>query len=377
MALLSLASSWAKAAKRPLLALTVDHGLHPDSARWSDFARRAAEGAGTEWRGLAWTGEKPATGLPAAARAARHALLAGAARAAGARVILMAHTADDVAEGDWMRERGSTLGRPRDWAPSPTWPEGRGLMLLRPLLDVSRASLRDLLREDGLAWIEDPANADPRFLRSRARRAIGGGTGRRPPLQASAAADLLCDAESGVVTARLDSPWLGHALACASGRARLPASVAVERLRRRLAAQAARAGLGGALVSREGDRLTVTREPGRHPLPDLPLPVGHAVVWDGRFEALATEPGWIIGAAAGRRSRLSREDRARLNRFPAAARPAHPVLFRDDGIRPVLACREVEVRCLVPGRLRLATGGVLKEADLDEPAWRAPDPSPI
>ena len=35
--------------------------------------------------------------------------------------------------------RGSTLGRVREWSPSPVWPEGRGLMLLRPMLEVRRA----------------------------------------------------------------------------------------------------------------------------------------------------------------------------------------------------------------------------------------------
>ena len=46
----------------------------------------------------------------------------------------MAHTGDDIAESDWMRDQGATLGDLRDWSPSPVWPQGRGVMLLRPLL---------------------------------------------------------------------------------------------------------------------------------------------------------------------------------------------------------------------------------------------------
>ncbi|RZJ02335.1 MAG: tRNA(Ile)-lysidine synthetase, partial [Brevundimonas sp.] len=142
IALLRLATDWARENGRRLLALTVDHGLSPASADWTAFAEGAAREAGADWRGLAWTGPKPSTGLPAAARRARHGLVADAAREAGARVILFAHTADDIAEGEVMREEGSTLGRLRDWAPSPAWPEGRGLVLLRPMLDAGRAEVR-------------------------------------------------------------------------------------------------------------------------------------------------------------------------------------------------------------------------------------------
>ena len=172
VALLRLAAAWAGERGRPLLALTVDHRLNPRSGDWTRFARDAARAAGADWRGLVWDGDKPTTGLTAAARSARHRLLAEAARSAGARVILFAHTADDVAEADLMRAEGSTLGRVRTWSPSPIWPEGRGQMLLRPLLNERREALRVWLTGQGADWIEDPANTDPRFGRSRARRAL-------------------------------------------------------------------------------------------------------------------------------------------------------------------------------------------------------------
>ena len=81
VALLHLAADWARARGRPLLALTVDHGLNPDSARWTAEAAEAARAAGADWRGLTWDGDKPATGLTAAARAARHRLIGEAADA--------------------------------------------------------------------------------------------------------------------------------------------------------------------------------------------------------------------------------------------------------------------------------------------------------
>ena len=52
LALLLLVAPWARVHGRPLLALTVDHGLHPDSPRWTAFAGEAARRAGADWRAL-------------------------------------------------------------------------------------------------------------------------------------------------------------------------------------------------------------------------------------------------------------------------------------------------------------------------------------
>ena len=170
LALLLMVDDWAKAHGRSLLVLTVDHGLNPASAGWTAACRATAGRLGLPFTSLHWQGDKPATGLPAAARAARHAMLAEAARAAGARVILLGHTADDLREAAAMRAEGSSLPDAREWAPSPAWPEGRELFLLRPMLGVGRRDLRDWLAARGERWIDDPANDDVRFARARVRK---------------------------------------------------------------------------------------------------------------------------------------------------------------------------------------------------------------
>ena len=362
IALLHLVADWAGRRDRRLIVLSVDHGLSPDAAGWNARVRAIANTLGAQWRGLVWTGHKPPTGLVATARRARHALIAEAARAAGARVVLMGHTADDVAEADWMRDQGTPLGRVQDWSPSPVWPEGRGLMLMRPLLDVSRQDLRAWMVGEGIGWIDDPANSDPRFLRSRARAA---GPPRRPiPARSHPPLDLQVEAKSGVVTGPVTTPWLAQALACASGREVIPSGVAVARLRQRLSDDAHSSVLSGARVRVEGNDLIVTRELGRSPPPDQELSTGIVQIWDGRFALLASQPGWRVGLAAGRRSALSSAERAILGRLPAEARAAHPVLFRERETRPILADQTVEVTCLVASRLDLAVGQAQTEDDL-------------
>lgn len=369
VALLTLAADWARANGRRVLALTVDHGLNLESRDWSRQCETVARAAGADWRELRWTGDKPGTGLPAAARKARHALLADAARAAGAAVILLGHTADDVAESDLIRAEGTPIGRLREWAPSPAWPEGRGLMLLRPLLGERRATLRDLLKSRGLDWIEDPANADLRFARARVRAALRG-----------------ADAGSAADAAEVQRPWTWRALwsgafevdremspaflaalaLSAAGTDRPPRGTRVQRLRNRLAAPGEfGATLAGAAFSTWRDLVLVGREPGRAGLPCLRLEAGRTEVWDGRFQITATASALVV-AAGGCRNTLSDEDRDVTRRVRQWDAAALPVLVRDDGSAPVLAWREAEVVTLAPRRLSLAAGETTHERDLSK-----------
>ncbi len=82
VALMWLAARWRRGLKRGprLIAVTIDHGLRTDAAREARDVKRLAKSLDLEHRTLRWTGAKPKTGLPAAAREARYALLAKVAR---------------------------------------------------------------------------------------------------------------------------------------------------------------------------------------------------------------------------------------------------------------------------------------------------------
>src|SRR5437868_7376569 len=70
-ALLWLAARWRARRKRgpKLVAVTIDHGLRPESAREARDVGRLAHKLGVTHRTLRWPGKKPTTGIQEAARA--------------------------------------------------------------------------------------------------------------------------------------------------------------------------------------------------------------------------------------------------------------------------------------------------------------------
>jgi tRNA(Ile)-lysidine synthase len=164
-----LAARWRRALTRGprLIAVTVDHGLRPEAAREARDVKHLARTLDLPHRTMRWNGAKPKTGLPAAARMARYRLLAQAARANGATHILTAHTRDDQAETLLMRMlRGSGIA---GLAAMARETEREGLMLARPLLDISKSQLVATLGKAKIAFADDPTNRDMSFTRPRLR----------------------------------------------------------------------------------------------------------------------------------------------------------------------------------------------------------------
>jgi tRNA(Ile)-lysidine synthase len=193
-ALLYLMARWC-AGRRPaprLLAVSIDHGLRPEARREAAAVKRLAEKLGVEHRTVRWMGAKPSTGIQEAARVARYRLLRTVAHRAKARCVLTAHTLDDQAETVLFRmARGSGLagicGMARSipidhlaagFGQPPPYPAGNAegangskrVVVVRPLLEVPKRRLIATLQDAGIAYADDPSNADPRFARSRLRK---------------------------------------------------------------------------------------------------------------------------------------------------------------------------------------------------------------
>jgi tRNA(Ile)-lysidine synthase len=151
---------------RRVRVLHVDHGLHPDSARWADLVVATAEAFDVPVMTLrvevdVGSGE----GLEAAARRARYEALAS--WLAPGEILVTAHHANDQAETLLLRlMRGAGLEGLA--AIRPLRPFARG-WLARPWLTVPRAAILARAKLSALKWIDDPANErierDRNFIR--------------------------------------------------------------------------------------------------------------------------------------------------------------------------------------------------------------------
>ena len=385
VALALMVNEWAPTAGRPLVFVTIDHSIQPQSRDWTRWCGQFATRLGHPFQARDWTGDKPTAGLPAAARVARHQLLAEVAREVGASTILLGHTADDLLESEAMRQAGATTPDAREWAPSPVWPEGRGLFIFRPMLGIRRAGLRDWLVHRGETWIEDPANQNLAYARARARQGIDRNTevahDDQPPLRLAAQATH----RAGIITlprttlreAPVSDARRFVALACVSagGGTRLPAGTRIDRAVQALRGDArVTATLAGSRLEADERDLHVFREAGeaaRGGLVSVTPETGRSVIWDGRFEIAASLEGAEVRRLAGIVGRLPPEQRDALRSLPPAARGGLPATLDAAGHASCLIFTD-EAVSLVPQRFAAAAGLIDREPKAG-PALPAPD----
>ncbi|PTW59688.1 tRNA(Ile)-lysidine synthase [Breoghania corrubedonensis] len=333
MALLHLYDRWRKACPQAPRAVvfTVDHGLRAEAADEAAMVARHCETLRIPHKTLRWQGPRPASGIQEAARAARYSLMIGEMAVLGADALVLAHTCDDQAETFLDRlARGSGVYGLAAMAPET---RREGIVLARPLLDVSRARLRTMLVAAGIAWVDDPSNEDSHYRRVRMRRLLPvlerEGLGRdrlvataRSMARAAAALDGWVD---GIIAGDVMRHPAGPCRFAASLLECLPDEVAlrlvarllrdtggashVPRLARLEAALAdlgsneGRRTLAGCVMERRDGEILVHREIGRAGLDELEIRPGETGIWDRRFavtlSADAAGPVRITALGAG------------------------------------------------------------------------------
>ncbi len=153
----------------PLLAVHVDHGLQPESLRWSEHCAGFAKLLGVDFHTSAVTvALKSGQGPEASAREARYSALQ--VQMQSGDWLLSAHHREDQAETlllNLIRGSGPAgvagIGAMRQFEPG--W-------LARPMLNVDSAAIKQYAVDAHLNWIEDPSNTDRRFDRNFLRHEV-------------------------------------------------------------------------------------------------------------------------------------------------------------------------------------------------------------
>jgi tRNA(Ile)-lysidine synthase len=365
LALVLLAGKWARQQGGRAWALTVDHGLRPESAAEARTLAGWLAVRAIPHEILVWTGDKPASGIQEAARDARYRLMAEWCRAHGCLHLFAAHQREDQVETHLIRRRAGSGAD--GLAGMSAVRELAGCRLVRPLLPVPRARLLALLADQGQPFLRDPSNLNPAFERARLRaapEALGGANGdalvaelrthgrqrigREPILDALIAGSVaLHPAGFGVLDmaaiARADGETaerLFGRVAAAIGWARYPARRArLARLRASLVAEPSRARtLGGCRFVPWRGRLLVLREVAAASAPVRVEP-GARLTWDRRFAAdlaRAAPSGFVLGYL-GQRTAVAPEHPVgdHAGNLPRLVHPVLPALWDDEGLAAV------------------------------------------
>ncbi|MDZ5078219.1 tRNA lysidine(34) synthetase TilS [Nesterenkonia sp. HG001] len=149
-------------------AVVVDHRLHARSAEVTAVAREQLDVLGLDpLRSLTVEVDQDSPeGPEAAARRARYGAFHRAMAETGASRVLLAHTRDDQAEQVLLGLARGSGTRSLAGMPAVRGP------FRRPLLGLSRRDTEAICLWAGLTPWQDPANQDPRLLRSRVRSEV-------------------------------------------------------------------------------------------------------------------------------------------------------------------------------------------------------------
>lgn len=167
--LLHLLANWPQAERPKLNVIHIDHGLNPDSARWASHCKKTVEGLGLSCEVIkVEVTQVNELGLEAAARQARYQ--AFKQRLTDQDCLLTAQHQQDQAETVLLQLfRGAGV---RGLSAMKAVTDLAGLMVVRPLLNVTRDAIVAYAKHYQLAWLEDPSNGDVSLNRNFLRHQV-------------------------------------------------------------------------------------------------------------------------------------------------------------------------------------------------------------
>ena len=154
---------------RPVRALHVNHGLHPESNQWEDHCRSVAVSLGIDFESLRVNIKpRPGKSLEAQARSIRYQALASMLQPG--ELLLTAHHAEDQLETILLRLlRGSGVKGLRGIA---SLRRLGAHYVARPMLDITQNEIHSQAKAWDIVYVDDPSNLDLRFDRNYLRSSI-------------------------------------------------------------------------------------------------------------------------------------------------------------------------------------------------------------
>ncbi|MCT8395704.1 tRNA lysidine(34) synthetase TilS [Weissella soli] len=152
----------------------INHGLRSDADIEEAFVEDWLAAHGQRFENIMmaqmdWD-EVPRSGVEGLARERRYEILQSYADLWKASKVITAHHRDDQAETILFKLiRGSRLAQLAGMTPTITW---NGLTIVRPLLQLAKHELPNIVAQPITHWIEDSTNADLHYARNRIRRVI-------------------------------------------------------------------------------------------------------------------------------------------------------------------------------------------------------------
>lgn len=374
----------------------VDHDLREGSFTEAQAAKAFAITCGYDAKILKWKHNSPETAIQEKARSARYALMGQACRKDGIEYLLTAHSEDDQAETLLMR-----YDRQTDWRGAagmaeltygPVWPELASVNLVRPLLGITRETLRYYNRTHNLTWAEDPSNNNRDYARIRARDYLETRSELRnnlletalemraaltteKPMLSAQFSSIGHVGGNGIITLQ-DIPvpeLMFHCLRCAGGQGGVIDRAKIKSLLSQMRTSTFKsATLGGAMIAKHKTGFVICRDPvavkGRQDshhervslrsrldftLNDFPQ------LWDGRFMVSGPKQDYRIGSVFNNRSLLTDAQIKALKDISSPARMTLPVLKDETSIHLVGAGQTSSgvTKLLVKTRLEAALNG--------------------
>ena len=346
---------------------SVDHNLRSGSDAEAMAAKSFAIACGYDARILKWKHNSPKTAIQEKARFARYGLMGEQCRRDGIAYLLTAHSEDDQAETLLMRYERKT-----DWRGAAgmaelsygaVWPELASVNVARPLLGVTRQSLRDYNLTHKLRWAEDPSNENRDYARIRARDYLK----LRPELRKDLL-DMAVEMRAGLnteksilrqefsrigqvdqngiirLTAVPRAELMFHCLRCAGGQGVMIDRSKIKRLLSQMRLPSFKsATLGGAMVAQYESGFVICRDPvavkGRQDSHHARIELRHKLnftlrdfpqLWDGRFFVSGTKKGCHMSSVLHERGLINEAQKKALKTIARPAQMTLP-LIKEEG----------------------------------------------